>query len=89
MQNLHQVRFLQRISINGIDFIDQQSPPKVVIQTVKEPIRDTSVSKAQVSGTRSETRVTMSRMRLKIAQRLKEAQNSCAMLTTFNEIDLR
>ncbi|KAG7259792.1 hypothetical protein CRUP_001220 [Coryphaenoides rupestris] len=27
----------------------------------------------------------MSRMRLRIAQRLKEAQNTCAMLTTFNE----
>jgi pyruvate/2-oxoglutarate dehydrogenase complex dihydrolipoamide acyltransferase (E2) component len=28
-------------------------------------------------------------MRLRIAQRLKEAQNTCAMLTTFNEIDMR
>ena len=31
----------------------------------------------------------MNRMRLRIAQRLKEAQNTCAMLTTFNEIDMR
>lgn len=30
----------------------------------------------------------MSRMRLKIAQRLKEAQNTNAMLTTFNEVDM-
>ena len=30
----------------------------------------------------------MSRMRIRIAQRLKEAQNSTAMLTTFNEIDM-
>lgn len=30
----------------------------------------------------------MNRMRLRIAQRLKEAQNTCAMLTTFNEIDM-
>jgi 2-oxoglutarate dehydrogenase E2 component (dihydrolipoamide succinyltransferase) len=43
----------------------------------------------KISGTRSETRVKMSRMRLKIAERLKEAQNTCAMLTTFNEIDMR
>ncbi|CAF1263545.1 unnamed protein product [Adineta ricciae] len=42
----------------------------------------------KISGTRSETRVKMSRMRLKIAERLKEAQNTCAMLTTFNEIDM-
>lgn len=31
----------------------------------------------------------MNRMRLKIAARLKEAQNTTAMLTTFNEIDMR
>jgi 2-oxoglutarate dehydrogenase E2 component (dihydrolipoamide succinyltransferase) len=43
----------------------------------------------KITGTRSETRVKMSRMRLKIAERLKEAQNTCAMLTTFNEIDMR
>lgn len=30
----------------------------------------------------------MSRMRLRIAQRLKEAQDTCAMLTTFNEVDM-
>ncbi|XP_061698958.1 dihydrolipoyllysine-residue succinyltransferase component of 2-oxoglutarate dehydrogenase complex, mitochondrial [Syngnathoides biaculeatus] len=37
---------------------------------------------------RTESRVKMNRMRLRIAQRLKEAQNTCAMLTTFNEIDM-
>ena len=30
----------------------------------------------------------MNRMRQRIAERLKEAQNTNAMLTTFNEIDL-
>ena len=30
----------------------------------------------------------MSRMRQRIAQRLKEAQNVNAMLTTFNEVDM-
>ena len=30
----------------------------------------------------------MSRMRLRIAERLKEAQNTSASLTTFNEIDM-
>ena len=30
----------------------------------------------------------MSRMRLRIAERLKDAQNTNAMLTTFNEIDM-
>ena len=30
----------------------------------------------------------MNRMRMKIASRLKEAQNTNAMLTTFNELDM-
>jgi len=37
---------------------------------------------------RDERRVKMTRMRQRIAQRLKDAQNTCAMLTTFNEIDM-
>lgn len=31
----------------------------------------------------------MNRMRLRIAERLKESQNTAASLTTFNEIDMR
>lgn len=37
---------------------------------------------------RNETRVKMNRMRLRIAERLKESQNAAASLTTFNEIDM-
>jgi 2-oxoglutarate dehydrogenase E2 component (dihydrolipoamide succinyltransferase) len=35
-----------------------------------------------------EERVPMSRLRRRIAERLKEAQNTAAMLTTFNEVDM-
>lgn len=35
-----------------------------------------------------EERVRMTRLRQKIAERLKEAQNTAAMLTTFNEVDM-
>ena len=35
-----------------------------------------------------EERVKMSRLRATIAKRLKEAQNTAAMLTTFNEVDM-
>lgn len=35
-----------------------------------------------------EERVKMTRLRQRIAERLKEAQNTAAMLTTFNEIDM-
>lgn len=53
--------------------------------TVKLPPADPT---SEISGTRSEQRVKMNRMRQRIAQRLKEAQNVNAMLTTFNEIDM-
>jgi 2-oxoglutarate dehydrogenase E2 component (dihydrolipoamide succinyltransferase) len=41
-----------------------------------------------VSGERNEERVKMSRLRQTIAKRLKEAQNTAAMLTTFNDVDM-
>ncbi|KAJ2004818.1 hypothetical protein GGI04_002479 [Coemansia thaxteri] len=37
---------------------------------------------------RSERRVKMNRMRLRISERLKQSQNTAASLTTFNEIDM-
>jgi len=37
---------------------------------------------------RKEQRVPMSRLRARIAERLKEAQNTAAILTTFNEADM-
>tara|TARA_B100000886_G_scaffold56483_2_gene34634 strand:+ start:4808 stop:6019 length:1212 start_codon:yes stop_codon:yes gene_type:complete len=47
------------------------------------PARD---KKFENSG--PEERIKMSRLRSTIAKRLKEAQNTAAMLTTFNEIDM-
>merc|ERR1712112_24163 len=52
---------------------------------VRMPPADPTTS---IAGTRSEHRVKMNRMRMKIASRLKEAQNTNAMLTTFNELDM-
>ncbi|ROW00251.1 hypothetical protein VSDG_03419 [Cytospora chrysosperma] len=39
-------------------------------------------------GERGESRVKMNRMRLRIAERLKQSQNTAASLTTFNEVDM-
>lgn len=41
-----------------------------------------------VCSDRSEERVKMSRLRKKIAERLKYSQNTAAILTTFNEVDM-
>lgn len=44
---------------------------------------------APALGARSEKRVPMSRLRKRVAERLLEAKNSTAMLTTFNEINMK
>ena len=43
---------------------------------------------AQAARGPREERVRMTRLRKRIAERLKEAQNTAAMLTTFNEVDM-
>ncbi len=45
-------------------------------------------SAAAAAPGRREERVRMTRLRKRIAERLKEAQNTAAMLTTFNECDM-
>eukprot|EP00095_Tigriopus_kingsejongensis_P009233 maker-scaffold495_size155559-snap-gene-0.31 protein:Tk09233 transcript:maker-scaffold495_size155559-snap-gene-0.31-mRNA-1 annotation:"hypothetical protein TcasGA2_TC010587" len=62
-----------------------QAAAKGVEPVVRMPPADPT---KEIAGTRSEHRVKMNRMRLKISQRLKDAQNTTAMLTTFNEIDM-
>ncbi|OTF76519.1 hypothetical protein BLA29_005159 [Euroglyphus maynei] len=56
---------------------------KSATQAMASPADETTVG-----SSRKETRVKMNRMRQRIAQRLKDAQNTYAMLTTFNEIDM-
>ena len=41
------------------------------------------------AGERGERRVPMTRLRARIAERLVQAQSTAAMLTTFNEVDLK
>ena len=43
---------------------------------------------AAVAGERREERVRMTRLRQTIAKRLKDAQNTAALLTTFNDVDM-
>ena len=44
---------------------------------------------ALTAGERGERRVPMTRLRARIAERLIQAQSTAAMLTTFNEVDLK
>jgi 2-oxoglutarate dehydrogenase E2 component (dihydrolipoamide succinyltransferase) len=62
------------------DVIDHMAKPAAT-----PPVTMPSVTPAP-AGT--EERVKMSRLRATIARRLKDAQNTAAMLTTFNEVDM-
>ena len=46
------------------------------------------IEQKRKSTNRNEERVRLSRLRKRIAERLKEAQNTAAILTTFNEVDM-
>ncbi len=48
-----------------------------------------SSGSSEVMGSRTEKRVPMSRLRAKIAERLVEVQQTAALLTTFNEINMK
>ncbi|XP_044715463.1 2-oxoacid dehydrogenases acyltransferase (catalytic domain) domain-containing protein [Hirsutella rhossiliensis] len=53
-----------------------------------QPEPTTTSSSSSASGNREERRIKMNRMRLRIAERLKQSQNTAASLTTFNEVDM-
>jgi 2-oxoglutarate dehydrogenase E2 component (dihydrolipoamide succinyltransferase) len=63
-------------------------PPKPAPAAPSTPSVTAKKAPTEIKGTRTETRVPMNRMRIRIADRLKDAQNTNAMLTTFNEIDM-
>eukprot|EP00578_Thalassiosira_sp_NH16_P029397 CAMPEP_0181086852 /NCGR_PEP_ID=MMETSP1071-20121207/5968_1 /TAXON_ID=35127 /ORGANISM="Thalassiosira sp., Strain NH16" /LENGTH=452 /DNA_ID=CAMNT_0023168717 /DNA_START=59 /DNA_END=1417 /DNA_ORIENTATION=- len=60
--------------------------PKKVAQAPAAPPAMESVTTSL--GNRPERRSKMSRMRQRVATRLKESQNTAAMLTTFQEVDM-
>ena len=87
-----------KASVKESESVKEADPkPKnkfVLTPPTRQPLsEETSNDKRQdVQKTQSQTgdrREKMSRMRLRIAERLKEAQNQAASLTTFNEVDLQ
>ncbi|HBR1131349.1 2-oxoglutarate dehydrogenase complex dihydrolipoyllysine-residue succinyltransferase [Klebsiella quasipneumoniae] len=55
----------------------------------KAPASAPAAAPAPQLGNRSEKRVPMTRLRKRVAERLLEAKNSTAMLTTFNEVNMK
>jgi 2-oxoglutarate dehydrogenase E2 component (dihydrolipoamide succinyltransferase) len=69
-----------------LDYIAKAPPPPPVPAPAPAPSPPRAPSPASDVG--REERIPMTRLRQTIARRLKDAQNSAAMLTTFNEVDL-
>jgi 2-oxoglutarate dehydrogenase E2 component (dihydrolipoamide succinyltransferase) len=69
----------------------QAATPSPVLREPSPALRATSPAVAGEvgKGERGERRVPMTRLRARIAERLIQAQSTAAMLTTFNEVDLK
>ena len=61
----------------------------VISHAEKDPVIEESVKKTNVDLDRETKRVPMTRLRSTIAKRLVEVQQETAMLTTFNEVDMK
>lgn len=72
---------------------EQEPAPAEAAKTTEAaqptPEPKTTVVELPGAGERLERRVPMTRLRQRIAQRLKEAQNTAAILTTFNEVNMQ
>ena len=69
------------------DVIAHLEKPAAEAKPLVIPASPAPAARAPSDASREE-RVKMSRLRLTIARRLKDAQNTAAMLTTFNEVDM-
>ncbi len=69
------------------DVIDALARPAPVVASLAPPAPAPASPPLPAAGER-EVRVRMTRLRRRVAERLKAAQNAAAMLTTFNEIDM-
>jgi 2-oxoglutarate dehydrogenase E2 component (dihydrolipoamide succinyltransferase) len=67
----------------------QAAPAKAEAPPAEAPPAAAPVAAALPVAGRNDRRVPMSRLRAKIAERLKQAQNTAALLTTFNEVNLK
>jgi 2-oxoglutarate dehydrogenase E2 component (dihydrolipoamide succinyltransferase) len=68
-----------------LDFLEGKTQP---LQAPAPPAPATAVPAAPAAAGPREERVKMTKLRQTVARRLKEAQSTAAMLTTFNEIDM-
>ena len=67
-----------------VDYLQKPEAPEA-----RRPADEAAVAKPAAPGARGERRVPMTRLRSRIAERMVQAQTTQALLTSFNEIDLK
>jgi 2-oxoglutarate dehydrogenase E2 component (dihydrolipoamide succinyltransferase) len=88
-----------------LDYLESHKPPEAETEPSEpkaapvEPIRQETTAKPEIvkpaepttpsMNLRPEQRVPMTRLRARIAERLLQAQQNAAMLTTFNEVNMQ
>lgn len=76
-----------------LDHLKKQAPPPGENKPQEAEVRQQpsvpSESSGPQSNLRPEQRVAMTRLRAKVAERLLQAQQNAAMLTTFNEVNMQ
>jgi 2-oxoglutarate dehydrogenase E2 component (dihydrolipoamide succinyltransferase) len=77
------------VAEHEIDVRHLQGTGKAGRVTKEDVTKILQTSAANLNGERPEQRVPMSRLRARIAERLVAAQHNAAMLTTFNEINMK
>jgi 2-oxoglutarate dehydrogenase E2 component (dihydrolipoamide succinyltransferase) len=70
------------------DVIAAVAAPAPAVTTAAPVAAAPLATPVPTGGGRGEERVRMTRLRQTVARRLKEAQNTAAMLTTFNDVDM-
>ena len=65
-----------------------KSAPAAAPSASAAPVAGSPAAALEATGDRVEKRVPMTRLRKRIAERLLEASNTTAMLTTFNEVNM-
>ena len=72
-------------AVKSQNIVSLQNTETVAKPEAAKPIESTTIA----SNLRPEQRVAMTRLRAKVAERLLQAQQNAAMLTTFNEVNMQ
>lgn len=75
--------YLQQGTTNGVPVEDEKSATEAISEKPKQEVRTTT------ADGRPQKRVAMTRLRARVAERLVEAQQTAAILTTFNEVNMQ